>query len=130
MPICLLPWHCYMSSNSLCLCCESKVHTSISQWVCMPTHLNFFVEGVSCIFYCCCSPGCIKLELYTLIRYSFCSSLRCNHHLYYFSNFIFFLILLFCFTIVLYYYFVNCPFLQDSQIFNKGHYMWSRVIHW
>ncbi len=67
MPMCSLPCHCCMSNSSLCLCCESKVRTLVSQWVCMLAHLEFFMEGVSHILYCCCNPSCIKLDLYMLI---------------------------------------------------------------
>ncbi len=104
MPIYSLFCHWYMSNSSLHFYYEYKVHTLVAQWVCTTTHLEFFVEGVSYIFNCCCSPSCIKLGLCTLIGYSFYDSLCCNHCLCYFlalfSSLSFHLVLLCSFAII------------------------------
>jgi len=110
MPICLLPCHCYLFSTRLRLCCESKVHTPVSQWVCMLAELEFFVEVVSCIFDCYCSLSCIKLGLCMLINYLLFCLLYCNHHLCCFFGFIFFLLLSHCFIVFFCCCFVNCFF--------------------
>jgi hypothetical protein len=90
-------------------CCESKVHTLISQWVCMLTHLDFFVEGVFCIFDYCWNPSCIKLGLYILIGYLLYNLLCCNHMLCWFSSFIFLPLPLLCFIVMFCCCFVKTP---------------------
>jgi hypothetical protein len=89
--------HCLAIATCLTTCCafvNPRFRFGIPMGMCTPTHLDFFVEGVSCIFYCCCSPSCIKLSLCMLIGYSLC----CNCHLYYISSFIFFSIFFFFFA--------------------------------
>ncbi len=110
MPICSLLCHCYSSNTPLHLCCESKVHILVSQWLCMLAHLEFFVEGVSCIFYCYCNPSCIKLGLSTLIDYLFFCLLCCNHHLCSFFGFIFLLLPSRYFIVLFCCWFVNFVF--------------------
>ncbi len=110
MPICLMPCHCYLFSTPLHLYCESKVHTSVSQWVCTLPHLEFFVERVSCIFYYYCSPSCIKLGLSTLIDYLLFYLLCCNHRLCCFFGFFFLPFPSFCFIVFFCCCFVNCFF--------------------
>ncbi len=105
MLICSLPCHCYLSNTALCLCCKSKVHTPVSQWVCTLAHLEFFVEVVSCIFDRYCSLNCIKLGLCTLINYLLFCLLYYNHHpigfLALFSSLSFRIALLCSFVVVL-----------------------------
>jgi hypothetical protein len=128
MPICLMPCHCYISSNPLCLCCESKIHTSISQWVWAQAHLEFFYRR--CFLH------------FLLLLQSMLHQIGPLHTNWLFTlQFVMlqpppmlFLWLYFLpspFTLLYYALLILCQekLTQDFQILNKSHYMWSKIIH-